>query len=180
VLAQGFLLHRTILDRPIPWYADEGPRIEERALAMRWISEHVPPGEPVAADFLNSAAILLHTGHPVLQQPKYETRESRERIEAFFTAFFQSPPEDLLAYLRANDCDYLLIDRPWLGGNLYIGGVPPAGLHPRPYFAPLPGTAAAYFLDSNPAVFANVPGFELLYRSPQHLGTDSFRLYRRR
>jgi hypothetical protein len=63
------------------------------------------------------------------------------------------------------------VDRVLLTDHAYIGGVP-QGESPRA------GTAAAYFLSDRPSVSLRVPGFELIYRSPKGMGTDSYRVYR--
>ena len=65
----------------------------------------------------------------------------------------------------------LVVDRILLKGHAYIGGVP-QGASPRG------GTAAAYFLSDRPGESLRVPGFELIYRSPMGMGTDSYRVYR--
>ncbi len=40
------------------------------------------------------------------------------------------------------------------------------------------GTADLYLLSTDQAVFATIPGYQLLYRSPPELGLDTYRLYR--
>jgi hypothetical protein len=152
------------------WYLPPG-RNQERALLAEWISENIPEGKPIAAEFVTSAAILAHTRRPILQQPKYETRASRERIERFFDALFRGSVDDLARYLHDHQCRILVLDRPWLLGNLYLAGLSSAE------FARATETAAWSFLSSEPAVYAHIPGFRLVHTSlPEH-GYDPYRVY---
>ncbi len=133
------------------------------------------PYSPTASlwvrDFVNSTAFLAESRQMVLQQPKYETARSRDRIQEFFETFFQSPPPVLRQRLRKAGARYLVVDRYLLEGHSYIGGVP-RGASPRA------GTAAARMLSRRPRAFENVPGFELVYRSPPEVGVDSYRVYK--
>jgi len=174
---QAHLQIDLVLDQDVAWYAWPGPeRIAERVQLLDWIDANVPADQAIASDFLNSAAILAHTGHPIVQQPKYETARSRERIERFFEAFFQGEPRDVYRLLRQLDCRWLVIDRPWLANNCYIGGIAMADFFQR---GPRPGTAAAAFIHDDPRVFGQVPGFLLQYVSPPELRFRSFAVYER-
>ena len=63
------------------WYQPQ-QRLE-LARAERWIGENLPRDAAIVADFVNSTGILVHSGNPIVLQPKYETQRSRDRIEAF-------------------------------------------------------------------------------------------------
>jgi hypothetical protein len=150
------------------WY----PPVERANLLhfLDWARAEIADGEPIAADFVNSPAILAHTGHPVVLQPKYEIRRSRDRIEAFLTTFFHGSTADLHRLLREQlGCRYLLVDVHVLAASRYQAGigrgerVPPAG-------------AAAAFLSSDVRRFDAIPGFRLIYRGLHTPPT--WRLYR--
>jgi hypothetical protein len=149
------------------WYSAE-ERAEIAAL-VGWMREQLPPGGAVASDFVVSAAVLAHTRHPIALQPKYEITVSRERIEEFLRAFFFGSRADLAALLERWDCRYLLVDRTGLWGLRYIAGLPLA------LRDPIPDTAAAAFLSTDQVRATAVPGFRLLYRTPQ----DRYFLYER-
>lgn len=162
------------------WYFPRERQLEIRAL-VRAIRELVPEREAIASDFVNSTAILAHTRRPIVLQPKYEDRESRERAIEFFEAFYHGRPDDLRRLLAVKyRCRYLVVDRNLFGelnAALYLGGIQPAGARPEP------GTCWALFGSQDPRVLVSVPGFELLYRSPPTIrrggdATDFFRLYR--
>jgi len=152
-----------------PWYWPP-QRIAELARTIDAVEAHVPAGEAVAADFVNSTAILAHTRRPIVLQPKYETVRSRRRSEAFLTTFFHGTPEDLRALLASWRCRYLLVDRGLLWYTFgYAAGVP--GTQDRPS----PGTAAEVLMSSDARVLESVPGYRLLYRSSREF--DVFRLF---
>lgn len=152
------------------WYGPPA-RVAERTHLIDWIEAALPEGEPVAADFVNSATILAFTRHPILQQPKYETVESRERIERYLTTFFHGTLSDFATLLREASTRYLVVDRQMMGSFWYIVGLPASQVEPTP------GTAASWFLSSDTQVLAAVPGFRLLYQSPPELGLDSYWVY---
>jgi hypothetical protein len=162
----------------IGWYLPPVRQAEIAQLVLA-LPRHVPEGEAVVADFVNSTAVLAHTGRPIVLQPKYEDRASRLRAERFFEAFYHGSPDALARLVRDGfEARYLLVDRFTLGYQArYLAGLA-AG-------APLPpGSAAEAFLSQDARVLEGVPGFELLYRSPPELvqsngaPSDFFRLYR--
>lgn len=175
---QGFFFERFRSAHQISWYRP-AQRQTELAELIRHIPELVPAGAPVAADFMNSTAILAHTRNPIVLQPKYEFRRSRERAERFLRTFFEGTPADLRRLILDEfRCRYLLVDRFTLGFlSRYAAGVPRAPSELRP------GTAAATFLSQDPRLLESVPGYRLLYRSPSRIvqsdgsPTDFFRLY---
>jgi hypothetical protein len=171
LVVPGVILHRYMRHFQSPWYMPPEWNAE-RADVMAWISEHVPRDEPIASDYVNSAAILASAGNPVLLQPKYEVARSRQRIEGFFDAFFHGTPDDLRRWVRDAGARWLLIDRNLMRGRVYIGGKIPSEVRAED------GTADLWLLNPNPEVFAAIPGYELVYRSPLELGWDSYRLYR--
>jgi hypothetical protein len=152
------------------WYLPP-ERNQERALLAEWVSKNIPEGKPIAAEFFTSAAILAHTRRPILQQPKYETSASRERIERFFDALFHGTVGDVAGYLHDHGSRILVLDRSWLLGNLYLAGLTPAT------FEAATETAAWSFLSHDPAVYAEIPGFRLVYTSLPAHGYDPYRVY---
>jgi hypothetical protein len=150
---------------------------------VAWIDAHLEEDAGIVGDFMNSTAILAHTGRPIVLQPKYETEHSRRRAQAFYETVFQSTPDDLRRLVRERfRCEYVLLDRytlHWL--SAYLGGLPPG---PTGLAELRPGTAAAAFLGQDAEVLTGVPGFELVYRSPPSIRQmngepyDFFRLYR--
>jgi hypothetical protein len=169
--AQVVLFSVWLKDLRIPWY-EPPSRNAELAHALDWIERHVPPGEPLAADFVNSTAVLAHTRHPILQQPKYETTRSRRRIEQFMTTFAHRSPEELRRWIRSQRCRYLLVDRSfWLGAGYLLG------FSTKRTRGPPPGTAITALCSRDPRVLNGQAGFRLLYRSPEDLGGDSFRVF---
>jgi len=177
VVLLGFLIGAFLSRHRITWYLPP-QRQEELARMLDALPRLVPEGEAVAADFMTSTAVLATTGHPILLQPKYEDRLSRERARQFLDALFRGTPEDLRKLLEASSCRFVLLDRYtlWFVGR-YAAGVP-SGAE-----APAPGTAAAVFLGQDGEALRSVPGFRLLYRSPSDIvqsngaPTDFFRLY---
>ena len=135
------------------WY----PQFERRSLAafLFWARSNLDGKSAIATDFVNSAAILAHTNHSVIMQPKYETRASRNRIERYFTAFYHGSPADLKSLLMEFKCRYLLVDGYRMIAFRYQGGL---AWRSRP----APGTAAETFLSSDPAVYTSIPGFRLI------------------
>ena len=160
VIVQAGLLGSTLLTTVGgTWYQP----IESRNLArfLFWAQDNLDGRGAIAADFVNSAAILAHTDHPVILQPKYETRAGRDRIERFFTAFYHGSPADFRALLHSYDCRYLLVDAYLMTILRYQAGLP---WQQRPG----PGTAAGSFLSTRPERYKTVPGFRLVYTSPQN------------
>jgi len=172
VLAHG--AHQVYLpsNYPIAWY-QLPPSAAENAHVLRFVEANVPAGEAVAADYSTSAAVLAFTGRPILNQPKYETRRSRERIRAFCTALYDGSPDELAAYLRQNRCRWLLVNRAFLGGNATdLGGILPAEL---PH---LRGRAILGLMSEVPAEYRRVGALELVYEPPREVGGRAYRLYR--
>ena len=170
LVGHGVFGHRVLEHWENAWYAPS-VRGEEREGLMNWIRRRVPEGQPVVADFLNSASILAHTGRPVVQQPKYETRRSRDRIQQFFETFFLGTPQDLERYVKRLGSHVLVVDRPWLGGNCAIAGVT------QEQVAAHPERAAWAFLSNDPRVYGQVSGFRLVYQSPAERGFNPYRVY---
>lgn len=163
-------------DLRISWY-EPAVRQAELATLVRELPRFVPEGAAVAGDFMTSTAILAQTGRPIVLQPKWETRASRRRVEQFLTTFFHESPAVLRRMLLEEyDCRYLLVDRGAMLMSRYVAGLR-AGEPLRP------GTAAERFLSQDAGVLADIPGFELLWRSPPELlqtngrPSDFYRLY---
>ena len=103
-------------------------------------------------------------------QPKYETRRSRDRIEAFLGTLFHQPLDAFERLLRERfDARYLLIDVYLVWGAHYQAGLPMSARSPDE------GTAAFQLLNPNPRVYRSLPGFKLLYQSEDD--TALWRLY---
>lgn len=152
VAAAGILPHRQLV-----WYFPLHQ--DELAAALHFIEAEVPEGAAVAADFVNGAAVLAGTGHPIVLQPKYETLRSRQRVERFLTTLYRGSLADLRALLHEWRSPYLLVDRQTLWQMRWMAGLP-EGLS-----EPVPGTAAAALLSTDAERLARVPGFALRYRS---------------
>lgn len=176
LLAGGLMLQMYYF---VPWieqhrvaYYHPMGNLELRKM-IDWVEQNVPEGEPVASDFVTSTAILAHTRHPIVQQPKYETTRSRRRIEEFLMTFFYKPPAELRALLKKYDCRYLVVDRSYWGNNAVT-----AGFRVTRNTQPPRGSSMATFCSNNPRALTSAPGFELLYRSPEAYKSDLFRIYR--
>ncbi|HJO26911.1 MAG TPA: hypothetical protein QF730_06670 [Planctomycetota bacterium] len=161
------------------WYAFEARQKELLQMTLA-VEEQLPANAPLAADFLNSAAVLAHGRRPILYQPKWETLGSRTRTLEFLRVFFEGSPEELRRLLTERyGCHHLLVDRftLWYLAR-YAGGHRWSDRQPRP------GTAAAALLSRDGEQLASIPGFELLWRSPTTIrqsngeATDFYRLYR--
>ncbi len=153
----------------LTWIAH--PRQNALPRLLAFLESKLPAGVPIAADMVTSTAILAHTRHPILLQPKYESRESRRRIEEFLVAFFRGSPAEFAALLQHYGCRHFALDTKTLGiGSLYLAGFKDDGSEPPP-----PGTAAAQFLAAPDP--AKVPGFRLLWRSSNDPRTDLYRVY---
>jgi hypothetical protein len=179
VLAQGIVFWTWLAGWTNPWYGQPWQRQPEIAAMVRAVERFVPHDAAVACDSINSTAILAHTRARVILSPKWESRASRERVVEFMHAFFERTPAQLHELLAGKyRCDWLLVDRFTLGFlSRYAAGY-------RPDEAWKPDSAAATFLSQDQGVLAGVPGFELVWRSPQDIRqsngapTDFFRLYR--
>ncbi len=179
----GFQLEPFLTHHRIDWYsvprrsADGSvslvahPRQNHLPRLLTFIDANVPKGAAVAADMVTSTAILAHTRHPILLQPKYESRESRRRIEEFLDTFFRGTPADLAAWLRRYDCRWFACDVKTLGlGSPYLAGFKDDGSEP-----PAPGTAAAAFLAPEPP--AEISGLTLRWRSSVDPRAELYRVY---
>jgi hypothetical protein len=178
VLAQGAYAFDEIASTPISWYQPPAREAEIAELVTR-IPDVVPAGEAIAADFMTSTAILAQTGHPILFQPKWETRRTRERILEMFDAFYHRTPEELRRLLLEKyRCRYLAVDRSFFGiqhASWYAGGLPSG--------KPERGSCAEILLSRDAGVLATIPGYRCLYRSPENIRfrtgepTDFYRLF---
>lgn len=161
-----------------PWYRFAG-RNAEIANLVREIPRLVPEGAAIATDFVNGPALLEATRRPIVLQPKWESRASRERVRDVFEHVFERSPEELRRRLVGRyQTRYLLVDRfTLLYLSSYVAGAPRAPLVPKP------GSAAEVLLSQDDAVLRSVPGYTLLWRSPDTLRqsngepTDFFRLF---
>jgi hypothetical protein len=124
-------------------------RRAEIVAALEAVETHVPASQAVAADFMLSPAILAHTGRPIVLQPKWETRRSRERVRLFWQAFYRESPESMRRLLVERfDCRWLLVDRTmlWtLRASRRLAGLrdddpPPAGSLAEALFTTAAGT----------------------------------------
>ncbi len=141
------------------WYLPAG-RQAEIAQLVHWVGENLDPAEPIAGDFMNSTALLAHTGNPICLQPKYETERSRRAAEAFLDAFFRGTPQEFrMLLVERFDVRYVVIDRYTLGIlSKYTAGLGQAESLGE-------GTAAEVFTSLEGERLRGVEGFELVYRS---------------
>jgi hypothetical protein len=167
LLAQALLFAHYLSGYVIPWYQPQS-RQQELAVMLRALPQFVPEGEAVATDFVNGTAVLLQTRRPILLQPKWESRQSRERIERFLQMFFHGTPAAFSRMLREDfHCRYLLVDRAQLGiGCRYAAGI-------RAGTEPPPDSPAAILCVNDAARLGGLAGYKLLYRSP----ADVYRLF---
>lgn len=174
---QALIFGSWIANYSNPWYAAPVQRQAEIAALLHAIPALVPEDAAIAADSMNSTAILAHTRRRAILSPKWESSASRARVVEFLNAFYTLNPAAFRELIvQRYQCRYLLVDRFTLGYlSRYAAGCVTA--------EPRPGTAASAFLSRDASVLENVPGFELIYRSPitirQSDGspTDFFRLY---
>ena len=178
LVAQAGLFAQHVSTQELAWYKPPGRQAELTAMISA-VREHVPPGEAVACDFMNSTAILTHTRRPILVQPKYELDASRRAAERFLLGFFHSDAAEFRRTLRdEHDCRYLLVDRFTLGFlSTYTAGLA-EGEQPAPL------SAAAALLSQEDAALEGLSGYELIWRSPDTIlqrdgePYDLYRLYR--
>jgi hypothetical protein len=160
----------------LAWYR---PRAHAAGMvaALEAVERHVPPGEAVAADFMLSPAILAHTGRPILIQPKWESRESRARVEELWTAFYQGTPDELQRLLRESyGCVWLLVDQ-WMLRDL-LASRRLAGLADS---EPLPSGSAAEAFLAKDADLAPPPGWSCVWTNRPAQGAEeqsTFTLWR--
>lgn len=143
------------------WYNPE--HVSELRQAIDAIQRLVPAGEPVSSDEVNSTAILAHTGHPILVQPKYESAAARARLEEYRMVATRGTPAELAAYLRAHRVRYLAHDWRILWASRYQAGIPYS-------VNGMPRGSALAQMAADPE---QLPGFTLLWKSPG----GRFRLY---
>ncbi len=153
VCARFFAQHTT-------WH--DPVQVQEMRAALEAVRDFTPRDAAIAADPVSSGAILAHTGRRVAVQAKWESRESRRRMQVLLTPFHLGTVADVHRMLRDElRCDYFLVDRRVLWGLCrQMSGIP------RSQQLPAPGTAAAAFCTDDLNELRALPGFELLYRSP--------------
>ena len=171
---QGWITHR-----PSPWYSDPGRpgyvegMMNELGEAVRWIRDNVPVDEPISSDFVTGTAVLAHAGNPMLVQPKYETTESRRRIQEFTEAYLLGGVREYRQLLMANECRYILVNQGFWYSNLHL-----AGIQVTPQWRPDPRTPFARLSSLDPAVYRSLPGFELLYEKQNQFSPGFMRVFR--
>jgi len=167
LLAQALLFAQYVSSYVIPWYQ---PPIREQELAaiVRALPQFVPEDEAVATDFVNGTAILLQTRRSILLQPKWESKQSRARIERFLEGFFHGTLPEFSHMLRVDfRSRYLLVDRAVLGLECrYAAGIPARAEPPA-------DSPAAILCTEDAKRLEGLPGYKLLYRSPK----DFYRLF---
>ncbi len=172
--AQALAFQGWITTYRSPWYLPP-ERNKELADVVRWIEANVPVKQPIATDFTTGTAVLAHAGNPMLLQPKYETTSSRRRIETFNMAFGHKTLAEYDALLAENECRFVLTNFHYWSGRFYE-----LGFVPSPTWTPPKDSPFYWFCHFDPNVYRNIPGYELVYQSPDRFGKDYFRLYRRR
>jgi hypothetical protein len=77
--------------------------------------------------------------------------------------------------MRAHRCRWLVINRPFIGGNITdLGGIT------RETFASYADRAVRALMSEDANVYSKVPGFELAYASPPEMRNLSYRVWRLR
>jgi hypothetical protein len=172
-LAQTIAFAGFVGGHRIEWYPAKAAR-DELAALIEFVRANVPADEAIAADFVNSTALLAHTRHPIVLHPKYETELSRREAEAFLTTFFQDTPQAFARLLSEHfRCRHVLVDRHVLWDlSRWTAGLRLAERAPRA------GTAAEVLLGEDPEALRRVEGFELLYQSPPGIDGADYRLFR--
>lgn len=143
------------------WYNPE--HVGELRQTLDAIRKFVPAGEPVSSDEVNSTAILAHTGHPILVQPKYESTAARARLQEYRMVATRGTPAELAAYLGDHRARYLAYDWRILWASRYQAGIPYS-------VNGMPRGSALAQMAQDPE---HLPGFTLLWKSPG----GRFRLY---
>ncbi len=136
------------------WYNPE--HVSELGQALDAIRTLVPAGEPVSSDEVNSTAILAHTGHPILVQPKYESAAARARLQEYRMVATRGTPAELAGYLREHRTRYLAYDWRILWASRYQAGIPYS-------VNGMPRGSALAQRTQDPE---HLPGFDLLWQSP--------------
>jgi len=168
---QLFVFAGWIKHHQITWYLPPS-RNQDLAALVGWVERNVPANEPVAADFVTSTAILAHTRHPIILQPKYETVRSRRRIEEFLMTFAHGTPAEFRAWLAKYGCRYLVVHPLYSWGrHQYVTGTP-APFAKRPGV----GTTAEALLRPGLSVRSQVGKYRLVYASPASAG-GMYRVY---
>ncbi len=70
-----------------------------------WLEEYVSPA-PVAANFGVSASIAVYGRCPVVLHPKFESRESRERVRTYGKSLFKGTERDFRDWADKYDAEY--------------------------------------------------------------------------
>ncbi len=134
--------------------------VQQLGGTIRYMQQHLEEEGSVAADFVTSSAVLAHTDHAVVLQPKYETARSRARIERFVVGLYHESPAAFAHVLRSEfQARYLLIDAGFLRGVRYEAGLR------NDSRAPPSNTAAYRLLSNSPSHYGKIPGYRLLYAS---------------
>jgi hypothetical protein len=176
VLFLGYQLpgfYNWITSYQCPWYQPVQSG-QELAEVLSWIDQNIPADEPICSDFLTGTAVLAHSRNPMLVQPKYETTSSRRRIETFMDEFMNGDLEGFRALLDENDCRFVLTNQEFWRNNAYV-----AGIEPKPNQMPDPRTPYFNFCHPDLRVSGEIPGFELVFSSPNLFGRGIMRVYRK-
>jgi hypothetical protein len=166
LLYQASTFHTWLTHRVNPWYSDPARpgfvelMMEDLGAAVRWIDANVPDEEPVWSDFVTGTAVLAWARNPVLVQPKYETTASRRRIQRFTEAYLLGTTRDFRDLLAEENTRFVLVNQHFWYGNLHL-----AGIRPSPTWRPDPRTPFARLSSPDPAVYRELPGFELVFES---------------
>lgn len=166
LLVQAWCANRFFATLDLSWH-QRVPRLETRA-AVEAVIDLTEPNAAIAADPVLGGAILAHTGRKIAVQAKWETEASRTRMRLLLEPFLQGTVADLHQVLTDElRCQYFLVDRQTLWGECrQMGGIP------RTQELPAPGTAAAAFCSDDLRELMQIPGFQLLYRTPSSIRYD--------
>lgn len=96
--AEGITKDFSRFERPVPYPYLEG--------VVHWIGEHTPRQAIVLANFGLSPSFLAYSHRGIILQPKYESPDMRQKIEAFAKTLFEISEESFYNFCLKNEALY--------------------------------------------------------------------------
>jgi hypothetical protein len=102
------------------------------AKLVEWLRANTPEDAVVLADFTLEPTILEYAGRPIVLHPKFESPAMRDKVHAFFEAFFAPSEQDFHDFCLRTGTDYFVLNpgmfggptsRGWLYSPRYIAAV---------------------------------------------------------